>query len=125
MNNEVSQLPAIDAVEIVDLRGVFGHRVSTFMREATVAPFVRLEGEAAQNVARLWRSLPPGEEMRCHVPRYGFRFYHNGTLFLQASACWQCDNIFIDGEGRESFYAFDAQSAPAQKLLTLASQVIF
>lgn len=124
MDAQISQLPEIDAVEIVDLRGVEGNRVSTFMREAAATPCVRLEGEAAQNIARLWRSLPPSEAMRCHVPRYGFRFYHNGTLVLQASVCWRCHNIFIDWQDRESFYAFDAESAQAQELLRIVEEII-
>ncbi len=119
MDYEVSQLHEIDAVEIVDLRGVLGNRVSTFMREAVAAPFVRLEGEGAQNVARLWRLLPPGEAMRCHVPSIGLRFYRDETLLLQASLCWDCNNIFIDYGSRELFYAFDANSADAQELLRL------
>ena len=123
MDYEVSLLPEIEAVEIVDLRDVAGNRVSTFMREAADAPFVLLKSEDAQNVARLWRSLPPSEEMRCHVPRFGFRFYRDKNLVLQASVCWQCDNIFIDGAGRESFYAFDAQSAPARELLRFVEKL--
>lgn len=110
MDYEVSQLPEIDAVEIVDLRGVDGNRVSTFMREAVAAPYVFIiNGDDAQNVARLWRLLPPGETMRCHVPLHGFRFYRDKKLLLQASVCRRCHDIFIDCAESEFFYAFNAK----------------
>jgi hypothetical protein len=119
-----SLLPEIDAVEVVDLEAVVGNRFNTFMREAATAPCVWVGGEAAENIARLWRQLPPAEPMRCHTPPYGFRFYKDDDLILQASVCWNCNNIFIDSNGQELGYTFDGAHPDSRELLALAKQIM-
>jgi hypothetical protein len=46
-----SQLPDIDAVELVDLKGLQPNLVSEYMKIAQNAPFVRVKGETAQQIA--------------------------------------------------------------------------
>jgi len=53
----------------------------------------------------------------------GLRFFKNGELQLQASICWECNNIFGDAKGDDFWYEFDAQHNISQKLLALCKQV--
>jgi len=53
MKYNTSQLPEIDAVEVVNLRDIVANRVNTYMKEAVSAPFVRVTDEMAQDIARL------------------------------------------------------------------------
>lgn len=124
MEYPVSQLPEVDAVEVVKLRGISGKPVSKYMRESSSTRSVRVVGDVAQNIARLWRQLPFAEQMRCHIPPYGFRFYQNNQLILQASVCWKCNNIHIDMDGQSLRYTFDAQHLYSQELLLIAKQIM-
>lgn len=116
MDYEPSQLPEVDAVELVDLKGLQLNRVSEYMR---IAPFVRVKGETAQQIARLWRQLPPDEQMRCHVPPFGLRFYMGNKLLVQGSVCWSCNNIYVEENGEGLAYEFDGQHPHSQQLLAL------
>ena len=70
-----SSLPEIDAVEVVSLRGLNPNRVDDDMLAAQNARHVRLTGADAARVAGMWRALPGGQQMRCHVPPFGLRFF--------------------------------------------------
>ena len=123
MDFSPKQLSEIDAVDVVNLKGVHPNRVSEFMPNAVGASHVRVADELAQQIADLWRKLPLGEQSRCHIPPFGLRFHFNGELQLQASICWKCDNISGDAKGNSFWYAFDAQHETSQKLLALCKQV--
>ena len=114
-----SQLPNIDAVELVDLKGLEPNLVSEYMKIAKNALFVRVKGETAQQIAHLWRQLPPEGQMRCHFPPFGLRFYVENKLLVQGSVCWQCNNIHAEQNGENLLYEFDAQHPHSQELLTL------
>lgn len=122
MSNNLLDLPPIDAVEIVDLRDL-NLEQRDYMRDIDSAPCVRVTGDVAQTIALLWRNLPTGSWMRCHVPRVGFRFWADDTLVAQASVCWYCNNIHGQNNGQETMAAFDGNSTAAQELLTMARQV--
>jgi hypothetical protein len=109
-----SQLPDIDAVELVDLRTL--HLGSVAMSIVKNAPFVQVKGEAAQQIAHLWRHLPPDEQMRCHNPPFGLRFYMDNKLLVQGSVCWECNNIHAEENGKSLVYEFDAQHPHSQEL---------
>jgi hypothetical protein len=113
-----AHLPDIDIVEVVDLSGVEPDRVGDYMPVAGNAPHVRLTGDSAQHLARLWRLLPPGGGIRCHLPPFGLRFYKDGEVLLQASLCWQCNNLYGNVKGESIGCAFDARSDVAQELLS-------
>src|SRR5687767_1020203 len=104
-----NQLSDIDAVEIVNLKGIYADCVSKYMKESLNAPHVRLIGNLAQQIANLWRELPESGQMRCHNPPFGLRFYNTNRLLLQGSICWECNNIYGDLSGKEFFYEFDAE----------------
>jgi hypothetical protein len=123
MNYNPAQLSSIDAVEIVDLKSVDPDRASDYMKEAVAAPQIRVTDELAQQIASLWRKLPLGEPARCHIPPYGLRFYNGGDLLLQASICWQCNNIFGDEKGNSFGYLFDAEHSYSRELLATCKQI--
>ena len=114
-----SQLPNIDAVELVDLKGLEPNLVSEYMKIAKNALFVRVKGETAQQIAHLWRQLPPEGQMRCHFPPFGLRFYVENKLLVQGSVCWQCNNIHAEQNGENLLYEFDAQHPHSQQLFAL------
>jgi hypothetical protein len=123
MSYQPSQLPPIDAVELVDLKGLRPCQVSEYMKIAQTAPQVRIEGELAQQIAQLWRQLPAGEQMRCHNPPFGLRFYRKNNLLSQGSVCWQCNNIFLEMNGEALTYQFDGSHHDSQQLLGLLQQI--
>jgi hypothetical protein len=112
-----SSLPAIDQVDVVDLRAVDPNSVAQYMDRAADAPSVRTAGVDAQRIAAPWRALSPGEQMRCHVPPFGLRFYAAGRLICEASLCWQCNNLFGREGSERVAYVFDASTAAARELL--------
>lgn len=119
-----SHLPDIDAVELIELRGIQHHEVKEYMRIAKEAPHVRcVKGETAQQIAHLWRQLPLDEQMRCHNPPFGLRFYLGNKLLVQGSICWDCNNISVEENGEELVYTFDGGHKHSQKLFTLLAQI--
>jgi hypothetical protein len=124
MDYQPNQLPAIDIVEIVDLKGLQPNCVSQYMQIAQDALHVSVEGETAQQIAQLWRKLPPDEPMRCHTPPFGLRFYGGNRLLVQGSVCWRCNNIFVEENGEDLGYSFDGQHEDAQQLYALLKQII-
>src|SRR5688500_3947979 len=119
-----SSLPPVDAVEVVDLRGIDADRVDRYMEAAASAPMVRVVGIEAERIATLWRALPAGEQSRCHIPPFGLRLYANGALLAQASICWQCNNIFGNAGTEELFFAFDALQPKSRELLAECERII-
>ena len=112
-----ASLPPITSVEIVALKSIIAIRVSQYMQSACNAPSVSIGGDDAQRIADLWRSLPPGEQARCHIPPYGLRFRDKERVVCEASICWECDNIYGEANGRQFSYEFDASHATSTMLL--------
>jgi hypothetical protein len=119
-----SSLPAVDAVEVVNLRGVDPNRVDEFMAAAKDAKYVRLVGDKAQRIAAAWRNLPEGEQARCHIPPFGLRFYAGRELILEASICWQCNNIAGKAGAEGVFFEFDGEHAQSRELLAMLKQAM-
>lgn len=120
-----TQLPEIDQVEVLTLGFEFGEE-STLSRLSTgwdgfpihLATIV-VDPRVVTAIADLWRTLPTDEQARCHIPAYGVRFFADNIMILQASICWECNNIWmLIGEERTSYH-FNGQSEPAQRLLRL------
>jgi hypothetical protein len=122
-NANPASLSTIDEVEVVDLCGL-AVGPGTFVTQAAGAPAVRLSGADAQRISELWRSLPPGEQARCHVPPFGLRFYSRGRLLAQGSICWRCNNIHGEAMGETLFYEFDASHKTARELLALLERAV-
>jgi hypothetical protein len=117
-------LPRIDAVEVVSLRGLYPNRVSEYMAAAKEARRVRLAGAEAERIAQMWRALPEGEQMRCHVPPFGLRFFAGSELVCEASVCWRCNNIFGRAGADEVFFEFDGSLASSRELLTACESAL-
>jgi hypothetical protein len=120
-----SQLPVIDAVDVIRLTG-FGHEFITAMldkqvNQADPPEFKPVDGELAQQIASLFRQLPPGEPARCHTPPFGLRFYMNGKTQGECSICWDCNNIY--GDFRYDFHAGHPTSEALFSLLTQISNL--
>ena len=81
-----------------------------------------------EEIARLWRTLPEAEQVRCHIPAYGLRFYAGRVMFqpvllLEASLCWQCNNIHLRTRGRGYYSTFDSAHPDSQRLLDILKDV--
>lgn len=118
MTGVVPQASAVDAVEVVDLAGLTPDGVRDYLKAADTAgsPRARLVGRDAEEIARLWNGLPPGEQERCHFPPFGLRLFSRGVLLLEASLCWDCNNIFGVSGASAFAFEFDA-SAPSSTAL--------
>ncbi len=109
---KLSEVSAIDIL-ILDGRGALEG-----MNTLDNAPCKRIEGEAVQEIATLFRQLPLGEPARCHTPPFGLRVYTEDGLQRQCSICWECNNIYGDFQ-----HDFDAGNSVSQNLLALLNQL--
>jgi hypothetical protein len=115
-----SSLPPIDAAEVVDLAQAQPDQMDRFVAAAAAAGTrcVRVADDAeAQRIAAMFRALPPGEQMRCHIPPFGLRFFAGGRPICEASICWECNNVHGWAGEQPLFYEFDAALAPSRELL--------
>lgn len=119
METTPSDLPPIDRVNIVILKDINPDGIE-YMSHANDAPFVNLQGEAAQLIATLWRQLPPDDPGRCHIPSFGFRFFAAGRIISQASVCWMCNTLMGQTGNHTLSYSFDGAHPIAQQLLSVA-----
>jgi hypothetical protein len=117
-------LPEVVAVEIVDLGDIDidPSRVVEQMATAVQAHRVRVRGDIAARIAELWRALPAGEAVLCHIPPYGLRFFNSAGTVCQASICWRCNNLYGDVGGRPIGYEFDSEHPTAQRLLQVVRE---
>ncbi len=112
----IPKLPNIDVVEVLDLGGEFPSISCGFINSSRNT---KIEGELAQTIANLFRQLTPGESARCHTPPFGLRFYFNKQLVLQASICWECDNMYIWKDDNRLLYGLNLQQPSSKHLLAL------
>ncbi len=115
----LSQLPQIARVEILVLgnRGDRRTPVEALQSYFPIQTCVAATADQATQIADLWRQLPPAEQMRCHLPPFGLRFYTAEGMILEASLCWACNNIWAWQQGDRWGYEFDARHATALTLL--------
>ena len=107
-----STLGRIDAVDVValDASARVGS-VSEFIRSSGALGEIRLTDEDAERIAALWRALPSGKQARCHSPPYGLRFWLAGRKLLEASICWECDNVFGYAGDDTLHFAFEFEGS--------------
>lgn len=118
-----AQLPEVVAVQIINVSRLCPDRVSEYVTSCSESPCVTLTGAEAERVAKLWRSLPQGEQARCHTPPFVLRFklrnaadYAEGR-WVSVSMCWQCDNMYGLWEDQRISFQFDGRCPAAMKLL--------
>lgn len=116
--------PNVTAIDVVDLRAVNPNRVDQYMTAAADVPTFHCNDQTSQLVASLWRKLPPGESVRCHTPPIGLRFYDGDRMIVEASICWQCENIFGFANGEPFDYLFDPKSLEATELFDTLRSVV-
>jgi hypothetical protein len=127
-----ADFPEVDRVKIfvIDGRSSVEPQLETapvlttsYKWDFLILAWATLTGENAEIVADLWRNLPESGSERCHSPRFGLRFYQCEAVLLQASICWECNNIFMQIGDEFSGYDFDSRSSIAQELLAICKQV--
>ncbi len=69
----------------------------------------------AAALAGLVESVPDGERMRCHVPKYGIQFSVDGEVLAEHSYCFRCNSAFAHG-GHGTSFGFDGASPAATTL---------
>ena len=118
----------LGAVDRVDVVGISGDAnvgdVYDFIRSGAVTGEVSLVGADVERMAALWRGLPPGEQARCHIPPFGLRFWRDGKKLIEASICWECNNVYGYVGRQPVHFAFDANAPVSVSLLTQCRQVI-
>lgn len=112
---------------VVDRLGVVV--MSYGKRRVLVFSCSEAQGER-EGIVRLWRTLPEAEQRCCHMPSYGLRFYagrapFQPVLLLEASLCWQCNNVYLRLRGSiQSFYStFDRDGPASQRLRDLLTKI--
>lgn len=128
MKYEPTQLADVDTVEVLVLAQETGDSPAQFLdivewQRFPVSFSIEVSGDVAHEIANLWRHLPPDEQMRCHLPPFGFRFYAKRMLLLEASICWQCNNIWLKMNGKNATYTFDARHEVSKKLFTKLQEI--
>lgn len=126
MNVVLCELPPVEQVEVLRLGRVRVHGMSIPQDVSRMESdcCVRVEGEAAQTIAALWRQLPPGREERCHIPAFALRFLAGDEVVLEASLCWRCNNIWIIERGARKYASFDANAPVSKQLLQLLEEAV-
>jgi hypothetical protein len=109
------QLSEVSTIDILVLDGRGADAERKILDDALHKPIV---GQAAQEIANLFRQLPSGSSARCHTPPFGLRFYTVDGLQRQCSICWECNNICGDFQ-----YDFDADNYISQELFALLTQL--
>lgn len=120
------ELPEVDKVAVLVLgqREDEGEsRLYTIKDGFLIVAEVIIEDANITKIVDLWRQLPQHEQDRCHFPPFGLRFFQNNTQLLEASICWECNNIWINLHDEADGYNFDARSNPAQQLFALLKQL--
>ena len=119
-----ASLQPVDGVDVLELRpGDSWPELHGFVRKG-VYRGVSVEGEGALRIADLFRKLPEGEQMRCHVPRYGVRFRRGERVLAEFSLCFKCNNAFGYVKDDEASFVFDGQKEPSQSLLAAVKDVM-
>lgn len=107
-------LPRIDKVELLKLESkgdIWNGKI-----EATKT----LTGKEAEDLAALWRrQVYRSRQVACHLPAYGIRFYAGDKQILQATLCWECNNIAFQTPKVEGTQYFDGHEKLGQQLLAV------
>ena len=119
-----SSLPPFEWLEVVELGGAMGNELRAIMSGETQAKRARVTGPKAQRIGELFRTLPPGEQARCHIPPFGLVFHRGSEMVGRASICWKCNNIHGDMGADQLVYQFDSTAKIARELLAACKKAI-
>ena len=109
-----ANLPSVDQVEIESIESNPGGIPTKVL--ATLS----LKGERATEFGNLWKSQQYafGLVGMCHQPGYRIRFYSQGSLLVETTVCFDCENILFRKPWSSQFYgaSFAAKTSNGQKL---------
>jgi hypothetical protein len=113
-------LPTIDKVSLFKLKATG----DVWNREIDSSK--TLTGKEAQDVAALWRrQIYRQYQVACHLPAYGIRFYSGEKLLVQASVCWECNNIGFQTPDMNGTQYFEGDGKLGQQLLNVFRKAFF
>ena len=113
-----ADLPPIDDVEVVPVPAGGLAKESRSHRRMRFEGTVALRGEAAQEIAALWRALPDAEAIAAfHYPAFVLRVFAADCLVLSVSLCWMCHNAVGTTPAGPLSMLFDGDSEIARALL--------
>jgi hypothetical protein len=130
------KLPICDKVEISYLKNEYVDGPADSPRKFPIVgrrekhlPVLKqvvLTSAEAENVAALWRAQLFGHEFSagCHSPAYGFRFYRNGSLTLEATVCYQCSNFEFNVLNEPVWVGFNSMSRETPAMLLKLQEVL-
>jgi len=121
-------LPKVDGVGVLALgkRTTSAEELTFSMRGSAVfevVACVKADKLLTQQIAQLWRVLPPGKQARCHVPPFALRFFADGEILMEASLCWHCNNICLREGETFSGYEFDGRAEVSRELLAVLTAI--
>ena len=111
-----SSLPEIDEIELLSLSGITFIGDRTAYADYTNDTRQIVTGNEAREIAQLWRSIPEGDMMRCHVPPFLVKFKVKGIVLLAVTICWGCNNFFGTADNVAVGGTFDRRSPFAKAL---------
>ena len=91
-------------------------------------PIRTLEGEAAEEIAALWRTqklwcLSP--MMLCHYPVFGLRLHPQGAPPVELSFCWACGNVYFVESGKANEGCGFEKKGEAARMLRAKFESLF
>lgn len=100
IKEQTVKMPQADrvVVSLLDLDGTETEKfpIRPYDMNAAVIKSIQLDGQAAEDLARLWRTRGfGGGYMFCHFPAYGLRFFAGDKLLVETSLCWMCQNCYV------------------------------
>ena len=116
----IAEPRAVDRIDVVSIRAA-GIREQRATLPGDVIGTWR--GGRFRVALDLVAALPPSEQMRCFLPRYGIRVHAGSSVLAEVAFCFRCHNArALPSEHtphRPSWFTFDPDSPPAQELLHL------
>jgi hypothetical protein len=107
-----SGLPQVDKVELFQLEKKGDLWTGKYTAQKT------LIGPATELVAQLWRNQSFADDSPiCHNPGYEIKFYRQNKLLVDATLCWDCDNLEFLTPKLNDFVGFDGKGRQGQELL--------
>ena len=108
-----SNLPRVDRVEVEAIESDFNGDVTRVLATNI------LIGSRAEDFGDLWRSQHYllGQVAMCHQPGYRIRFSTEGSLLIETTVCFNCEDIFFRKPGFGPYGAsFNSKTDAGKKL---------
>ena len=126
MNNNFWKPPSyglsLDAVEKLEIFRVADREIISEVNWPasfwnSTSDRIILDGEAAEKIMNLFKSLKIHEPARCHMPPWGMAIYMKLALIYTVTICFECSNCYVYSKGEKKLRAFDTSEIGAIELL--------